>query len=83
MTTPRRNIRLTDSQVEALSLLAKGLGSVGERGATLNPVIADIADIATGALAETIAALRIARACAAGSDWHELIETVEPEWPHR
>jgi translation initiation factor IF-2 len=81
MNTPQRKIRLTDDQVAALEALGAALGSVGQRGATLNPIIAEVADIAIGAMAETVAALRIARQCAAGGDWDELVEVISPEWP--
>ena len=81
MTTPRRSIRLTDAQVEALELLGQALGTKGQRGTWLNSTIAEVADIIIGAYPETVAALRIARQCAAGGDWDELAEAIHPEWP--
>ena len=79
MTTPRRSIRLTNDQVEALELLGQALGSKGQRGTWLNATIAEIADIAIGGYPETVAALRIARQCASGGDWDEMIEAIYPE----
>ena len=81
MTTPRRSIRLTDNQVDALDALAAELKISGQRGATLNPLISWLADTAKFALAETVAALEIASGCAAGGDWNELAEVIHPEWP--
>ena len=75
-----RTLRLTDEQVAALEMLGEALGIVGQRGATFNPVIAAIADIANGAMTETVAALRIARQCAAGNEWDEMVEAIHPEY---
>lgn len=79
--TKIRTIRLTDEQLSALDALAKKLNISGQRGATFQPFIQWFADTADYALAETAAALEIAAGCAAGGDWHELIEAVEPDWP--
>lgn len=81
MATDRRNIRLSDEQVAALNALANALKISGQRGARLQPFIQWLADVAAGALPETIAALEIAAGCATGEDWHELIEIVTPEYP--
>lgn len=79
MNTPRRNIRLTDHQIAALDALAVKLNISGQRGATLNPLIAWLADTASGALPETAAALEIAASCASGGDWYQLIDMIKPK----
>ncbi len=79
MNTPVRRIRLTDQQVSALDALAQKLKVSGQRGATLNPLIAWLADTAAGALNETAAALNIASGCASGNDWNLLVEVIRPE----
>ena len=78
--TKIRTIRLTDNQLSALDALAKKLDISGQRGATFQPFIQWLADTADYALAETAAALEIAAGCAAGEDWHELIESIEPDF---
>ncbi|MCB0043826.1 MAG: hypothetical protein KDD92_00165 [Caldilineaceae bacterium] len=79
--TKTRTIRLTDEQIAALDSLAEKLNISGQRGARFQPFIQWIADTSSYALAETAAALEVAAGCAAGEDWHELIESVEPDWP--
>ncbi len=78
--TKIRTIRLTDEQIAALDALAKKLDISGQRGATFQPFIQWLADTADYALAETAAALEIAAGCAAGNDWQDLIESIEPEY---
>lgn len=77
--TKTRTIRLTDKQVTALDALAKKLDISGQRGATFQPFVQWLADTADYALAETAAALEIAAGCAAGENWYELIEVIEPK----
>ncbi len=77
--TKTRTIRLTDEQLAALDALAKKLDISGQRGATFQPFVQWLADTADYALAETAAALEIAAGCAAGGDWDELVESIEPE----
>lgn len=72
--TPNRLIRLTDDQRDALESLAASLNISGQRGATLNPIIAHIADIAIAAPAELAWLLEIAYQVAIGGDLAELIE---------
>lgn len=79
--TKIRTIRLTDEQIAALDALAQKLDISGQRGATFQPFIQWLANTANFALAETAAALEIAAGCAAGEDWHGLIEAIEPDWP--
>jgi hypothetical protein len=78
-----RTIRLTDEQIAALDALAKKLDISGQRGARFQPFIQWLADTSSYALAETAAALEIAAGCAAGEDWNELKETIEPDWPNK
>lgn len=78
--TKTRTIRLTDEQIAALDALAKKLDISGQRGATFQPFIQWLADTSSYALAETAAALEIAAGCAAGSDWQDLAETIEPKY---
>ena len=80
--TKTRTIRLTDEQLAALDALAKKLDISGQRGATFQPFVQWLANTSSYALVETAAALEIAAGCAAGEDWYELIEAVEPDWPN-
>ena len=75
MTVP---IRITPNQRRTLDALAQALEISGQRGATLQPLIHELERIASGALAETAAALEIAAGCAAGEDWDELVEAIRP-----
>lgn len=79
--TKLRTIRLTDEQIAALEALAEKLDISGQRGARFQPLIQWLADTSSYALAETAAALEIAAGYAKGEDWHELTETIEPDWP--
>ena len=77
--TKIRTIRLTDKQIAVFDTLAKELNISGQRGATFQPFIKWLADTADFAQAEMVAALEIAAGCAAGEDWHELIEIIKPK----
>jgi hypothetical protein len=77
-----RAIRLTDKQVASLEALAAALDISGKGGARLNPLLAWLAETASGALAETAASLEIAAGCAAGGEWEDLVEVLEPKYPN-
>jgi len=77
----RKQIRISPKQLDSLESLAAELGISGQRGAWFQPFILHIATIAEFAQAETVAALKIATGCAAGEDWHDLIDAIEPNWP--
>lgn len=70
---------ITEEAAEAIIALAKELGIKGERGSSFSATIDWIGRTASGAMAETVAALNIASGCAAGENWDELIEAIEPK----
>lgn len=71
-----------DEQPAALIRLCAALGWAGQRGPGLSPFMQELGDIAASAPQELVAALEIARECALGGDWHELIESekIRPQW---
>ena len=80
MNTTKRTIRLTDQDVEALETFFELLGISGQRGKRLNAGIRHLAETASAAMAETVAAYEIAAGCANGEDWDELIEIIHPKY---
>lgn len=80
MGTTKRTIRLSEKDVEALEMLFERLDISGQRGARLNAGIRHLAETASAAMAETVAAYEIAAGCASGEEWDELIEIVRPEY---
>ena len=77
----RKQLRISQKQLDPLKSLAAKLNISGQRGAWFQPLILHLAEIAEFAQAETVAALEIATGCAAGEDWHDLICIIEPDWP--
>jgi len=80
MPTPRRNIRLSDEELEAIEMLAIELKVSGQRGATLSPFIRWFCEVASAAMPETVAALSIANHCAMGGDWDDALIAYSPNW---
>ena len=74
----RKQIRIDEKQLDSLKSLAAELNISGQREAWFQPLILHLATIVAFAQAETIAALEIATGCAAGEDWHDLIDIIEP-----
>lgn len=82
MTKTHQPLYLAPEAAATLQQLAAAVGSENQRGqASISALCEWLAEAATAAWPETVAALKIARACGAGEDWHELIEIVRPEYP--
>ena len=77
--TTTRTIRLTDDEIRALELFAEKLDIYGQRDRRLNALIKHLAATVSAAMPESIAAYEIATGCAAGEDWHDLIEAITPK----
>ena len=76
----RKQIRITERQVAALSALADKRRISGQRNAKFQPVILHIADLADAALDEMATALEIVEAIAVnGLDWYEAVDFIRPE----
>ena len=80
-TTFRKQLRISQEQLDALEKLAAELNISGQRGTWFQALILHMADTTAAALPEMIAALEIVSACAAGGDWDELVQVIRPEWP--
>lgn len=80
MTTTKRTIRLSQKDVEALEMLFQRLNISGQRGTRLNAGIRHLAETASAAMAETVAAYEIAAGATGGEEWDELIDIIRPEY---
>lgn len=77
----QQTLYMTDESAATLKSLAAAMGTVNQRKEhSIGALCEWLALTADGAFVETVAALELAAKCSSGTEWHEAIEEIRPEW---